>query len=127
MQDIDATVEKIRELKRLGVRLSVDDFGTGYSSLSFLRRLPVDRVKLDRSFVQDITRNADDAAIATAVIAMSHGLRLSVVAEGVETEEQLAFLRGHGCDAMQGRLFSPPVASEDLEVLIDRVRRTHQA
>jgi diguanylate cyclase (GGDEF)-like protein len=126
LRDVERCADVLNELRRLGVSISVDDFGTGYSSLSFLRRLPVDRVKLDRSFVQDITRNPDDAAIATAVIAMTHGLRLTVVAEGVETEEQLAFLRGHGCDAMQGRLFSPPVSSEDLEVIIDRSRRALQ-
>ncbi|HET8647243.1 MAG TPA: EAL domain-containing protein, partial [Vicinamibacteria bacterium] len=114
LRDVERSAEVLHEIRRLGVSISVDDFGTGYSSLSFLRRLPVDRVKLDRSFVQDVTRNPDDAAIATAVIAMSHGLRLGVVAEGVENEEQLEFLRRHDCDAMQGRLFSPPVEGQEL-------------
>jgi diguanylate cyclase (GGDEF)-like protein len=126
LRDVERSAEVLDQIRRLGVSISVDDFGTGYSSLSFLRRLPVDRVKLDRSFVQDITRNADDAAIATAVIAMAHGLRLSVVAEGVETAEQLAFLRSHGCDAMQGRLFSPAVAPEELESLVEQGRRLAQ-
>jgi diguanylate cyclase (GGDEF)-like protein len=118
LRDVDRCAEVLSELRRLGVAISVDDFGTGYSSLSYLRRLPVDRVKLDRSFVQDITTNPDDAAIATAVIAMTHSLRLTVVAEGVETAEQLAFLRSHGCDAIQGRLFSRPGPAEEIEPLL---------
>jgi diguanylate cyclase (GGDEF)-like protein len=123
LRDVDHCAEVLEQLRRLGLTISVDDFGTGYSSLSFLRRLSVDRVKLDRSFVQDITHNAGDAAIATAVIAMSHGLKLNVVAEGVETEEQLGFLRQHGCDAMQGYLFSPPVPAEEFEALVAAGRR----
>jgi diguanylate cyclase (GGDEF)-like protein len=126
LRDVDRCVEVLGDLRRLGVSISVDDFGTGYSSLSYLRRLPVDRVKLDRSFVQDITTNADDAAIATAVIAMTHSLRLKVVAEGVETLEQLAFLRSHGCDAIQGRLFSWPVPAEEIEPLLREGRRLVQ-
>jgi EAL domain-containing protein (putative c-di-GMP-specific phosphodiesterase class I) len=123
LRDVDHCAEVLEQLRRLGLTISVDDFGTGYSSLSFLRRLSVDRVKLDRSFVQDITHNAGDAAIATAVIAMSHGLKLNVVAEGVETDEQLGFLRQHGCDAMQGYLFSPPVPAEEFEALVAAGRR----
>jgi diguanylate cyclase (GGDEF)-like protein len=127
LRDVDHCAEVLAQLRELGVSISVDDFGTGYSSLSFLRRFPVDRVKLDRSFVQDITHNSSDAAIATAVIAMAHGLQLTVVAEGVETEQQLAFLKEHGCDAMQGWLFSPPVGADEFAALLTAGRRLPHA
>jgi diguanylate cyclase (GGDEF)-like protein len=117
MQDLERSARTLSSLRDLGITVSIDDFGTGYSSLSYLRRLPVDTVKLDRSFVRDIEQNADDAAIATAVVAMAHSLKLSVVAEGVETQGQLAFLRGHGCDAIQGYLVSRPLPLTDLQAL----------
>jgi diguanylate cyclase (GGDEF)-like protein len=120
MRNVARSAEILRSLRELGVRISLDDFGTGYSSLSYLKSLPVDTVKLDQSFVRDITTDRGDAAIATAIIAMAHSLDLRVVAEGVETEEQLAFLRAHGCDTVQGFLFGPPVPPEELEVMIDR-------
>jgi len=102
----------------MGLRIALDDFGTGYSSLSFLRRFPIDTVKIDRSFVRDMTTDADDASIVRAVIGMGESLHLHVVAEGVETREQLAFLRRLSCPAGQGFHFGRPVvAAEFAEVL----------
>ncbi len=117
MQDDALTVQTLRDLKDLGVGLALDDFGTGYSSLSYLRRFTIDRVKIDRSFVSDLMANADDAALTSAIIAMAHGLRLKVVAEGVETPAQALFLQQRGCDELQGYLFGrpcPPIEFEDL-------------
>ena len=104
----------LRRLKELGIRVAIDDFGTGYSSLAYLKRFPIDSVKVDRSFVQDIPEDVNSMAIAQAVIAMAHSLRLRVVAEGVESEAQLAFLRGEGCDEIQGRYFSEPRAASEI-------------
>lgn len=112
MEHTDASVETLIQLKNKGISISVDDFGTGYSSLSYLKRFPVDTLKIDRSFVRDITVDPDDAAIASAVIALAHSLRLAAVAEGVETEEQLKFMRGRNCDQMQGYLLSRPLPAE---------------
>ena len=111
MQNAEATILTLRELKRLGVRISIDDFGIGYSSLSYLKRLPIDTLKIDQSFVRDITTDPDDAAIATAVIALAHTLKLQVVAEGVETQEQLDALEALGCDLAQGYFFSRPLTA----------------
>jgi EAL domain-containing protein (putative c-di-GMP-specific phosphodiesterase class I) len=118
MTDVDQAIEILRELKELGVHLSIDDFGTGYSSLSYLKRFPIDVLKIDQSFVRDITVDADDAAITLSIISLAHSLKLHVIAEGVETDEQLAYLREHGCDEMQGYLFSPPVAPARFEQLL---------
>lgn len=112
MENAEATTKTLRELKEIGVQLAIDDFGTGYSSLSYLKRFPIDDLKIDRSFVMSITTDPDDAAIATAVITLAHSLKLQVIAEGVETEEQLAFLGSHQCDAAQGYLFSRPTSAE---------------
>jgi diguanylate cyclase (GGDEF)-like protein/PAS domain S-box-containing protein len=118
MQDPDKAIAALRELKDRGIAVSIDDFGTGYSSLNYLRRLPLDCLKIDRSFIANIIANPDDAAITTAVVAMAHSLKLKVVAEGVETEEQLAYLRGLGCDEAQGYLFSRPVPADEFNRLI---------
>jgi diguanylate cyclase (GGDEF)-like protein len=109
MEDPERTVGILRELKDMGVRLSIDDFGTGYSNLNYLKRFPVDKLKLDQSFVRELISDPDDLSIARAVIAMARSLRLKVIAEGVETEGQLALLARNGCDEMQGYLFSRPI------------------
>jgi len=110
--DPQMNIESMDRLKQLGARLTIDDFGTGYSSLSYLKRFPIDRLKIDASFVRDVASDPDDAAIATAIIGLAHALGLQVVAEGVETEAQLAFLRGQGCDEIQGYLVAKPMAGD---------------
>jgi EAL domain-containing protein (putative c-di-GMP-specific phosphodiesterase class I) len=118
MQDAKMTINVLRDLRELGVEISVDDFGTGYSSLSYLKRLPIDEVKIDRSFVHDVPGDPDDAAIVAAIIALAQALNLRVVAEGVETQEQLAFLRERGCHVMQGYLFARPMPAHEFEALL---------
>ena len=118
MQNAELSISTLQVLKNLGVSLSMDDFGTGYSSLNYLKRFPIDRIKIDQSFVRDVTRDPDDAAIASAIIAMAHSLKLTAVAEGVETEAQLEFLRAQQCDEMQGYLFSAPVPASEFEELL---------
>ena len=122
MENAEATIATLHELKKLGPRISIDDFGTGYSSLSYLRRLPIDTLKIDQSFVRDISAKGDDAAIAMLIIDMAHNLKLSVVAEGVETEEQLSFLKSNSCDAVQGYLISEPVPAEQFAAFINAAR-----
>ena len=104
----------------MGVRLAIDDFGTGYSSLAYLKRFPLDTLKIDRTFLKDAPDDAGDAALISAIIAMAHSLNLTVVAEGVEYEKQLDFLRDRGCDLIQGYLVSRPSAPEDLDELLHR-------
>ncbi|MFS2028102.1 EAL domain-containing protein [Massilia sp. CT11-137] len=118
MADADKSIALLARLKGMGIRLAIDDFGTGYSNLNYLKRFPVDRLKLDRSFVRDLETDADDLAIARAVVAMAHGLRLSVVAEGVETAGQLALLADLGCDLVQGWLFSRAVPADQFAQLL---------
>ena len=113
MANAAQSVRILTELKAIGVRLAIDDFGTGYSSLVYLKRLPIDTLKIDREFVGDITTDPDDASITSTIITMAHSLELNVVAEGVETPEQLAFLRSQGCDEIQGHWFSMPLSAED--------------
>jgi diguanylate cyclase (GGDEF)-like protein len=114
----------LQELSQMGVLVSVDDFGTGYSSMSYLRRFPIDNLKIDRGFVKDLMTRADDASIVQAIISLAHSLRLKVVAEGVETPEQLHSLRSMGCDQYQGFHFSPPISATELSALIRRREST---
>ncbi len=120
MSELDATLESLGALRRLGVSLSIDDFGTGYSSLNYLKRLPINLIKVDRGFVSDIPESADDMAITAAVIAMAHQLNLQVVAEGVETREQAAFLASHGCEFGQGYLYGRPCTADEMLVQLQR-------
>ena len=119
MQDIDHSLALLHELKALGIRLALDDFGTGYSSLNYLSRLPVDTLKIDRSFVMDISESTERYNLVRNVIRMSHDLGMQVVAEGVETEEQLALLRELDCDEIQGYLISPPVPADQFRTLLE--------
>jgi diguanylate cyclase (GGDEF)-like protein/PAS domain S-box-containing protein len=113
MHNVDEVLSTLRDLKSIGVNISLDDFGTGYSSLSYLKRFPIDKLKIDRTFVRDIISNPEDAAIARAVIAMAHSLDMRVVAEGVETAEQLEFLRANHCDLFQGFYYARPLSATD--------------
>ena len=120
LENVADIVTKMHALKALGVGLSMDDFGTGYSSLSYLKQLPLDQLKIDRSFVRDIVTDTNDAVMVRTIIDMAHNFRLNVIAEGVETEAQLDFLKQHGCIAYQGYLFSKPVPVEEFEMLLGR-------
>ena len=119
MRHAESTAYALGQLKAIGVRLAVDDFGTGYSSLSYLTRFPIDTLKLDQSFVQDIVASSDDAIVVSAVISMGKSLKHRVIAEGVETLEQLAFLQAHGCDEGQGYYFSRPVSAQQFANLLE--------
>ena len=112
MQDLDVSIRVLNELNAMGIQISIDDFGTGYSSMGYLKRFPLHVLKIDRSFIQDITQDSDSEVITKAMIVMAHSLKLVVIAEGVETEEQCALLRSLGCDAMQGYFFSRPMPAE---------------
>ncbi|ULL14574.1 EAL domain-containing protein [Paenibacillus sp. H1-7] len=118
MNNVPLIVETMHRLKKLGVRISIDDFGTGYSSLSYLKRFQVNTLKIDQSFIRDVTTDEDNAAIVTALIAMSQQLKIKTLAEGVETKEQLNFLLSRGCDEIQGYIFSKPVAPEEFELMV---------
>jgi EAL domain-containing protein (putative c-di-GMP-specific phosphodiesterase class I) len=122
MQDVESGQRSLQALKEFGFALAVDDFGTGYCSLSYLKRFPLDTLKVDRAFINDLTVDADDAAIVRAIIALGHNLSLKLVAEGVETAAQLQFLRAHGCDLVQGFLLSHAVPAN---VLMELLRAPH--
>jgi diguanylate cyclase (GGDEF)-like protein/PAS domain S-box-containing protein len=123
MADADAFIKATEELKGLAITLSIDDFGTGFSSLNYLKRFAIDRLKIDQSFVHDVTHDANSASIALAIISLAHNLKLSVIAEGVETEAQLNFLRRRDCDEMQGYFFSKPVPAAEFEKMLCEQRK----
>jgi EAL domain-containing protein (putative c-di-GMP-specific phosphodiesterase class I) len=118
MSNAEGSIEILEELSRMGVIVAIDDFGTGYSSMSYLRRFPIDKLKIDRGFICNLHKNAEDASIVRAIISLAHSLRLKVVAEGVETAAQLEQLRQLGCDQYQGFLMSPAVPPAEIEGLL---------
>jgi EAL domain-containing protein (putative c-di-GMP-specific phosphodiesterase class I) len=120
MQDVEETINTLNGLKEIGVHVTVDDFGTGYSSLSYLKRFPIQTLKLDKSFVSGIPVDADATAITAAVIAMAHAMNLSVVAEGVEREEQRSYLIEKECDEVQGFLVSRPLTAEQFAAFLNK-------
>jgi diguanylate cyclase (GGDEF)-like protein/PAS domain S-box-containing protein len=119
MDSADCAVNMLQELKAIGVHLAIDDFGTGYSSLTYLKNFPIDRLKIDQLFIRDITTNTDDASISNAIIAMAHSLGMRVIAEGVETKEQMEFLASRDCHEMQGYYFSRPVSREEIRHILE--------
>lgn len=118
MKNIELTISRMNRLTGMGVKFSIDDFGTGYSSLSYLKKLPIQTLKIDKSFIRGLSADPDDKAIVNAVIAMAHNLKLKVIAEGVETDDQMSFLNSSRCDRMQGYLYSKPLPAEDFKKLI---------
>ncbi|MFL5253283.1 MAG: putative bifunctional diguanylate cyclase/phosphodiesterase [Rhodopila sp.] len=121
LRDTEANIATLRALKALGLRIAMDDFGTGYSSLSYLRRFPFDKVKIDRSFVSDLPAGGESGAIVRAVVGLGASLGVTITSEGVETSQQLAYLRVEGCDQAQGYLFSRPVPSSEVAALVTRL------
>ena len=119
MHHAEEVIDKLYKLKEMGVNLSIDDFGTGYSSLSYLKRFPIHAVKIDRSFIKEINIDPDDAAIVKAITAMAHSLNLKVIAEGVETEEQLRFLSEQECDEAQGYFIGYPLSSDEFSQFLE--------
>ncbi|MBD3756054.1 MAG: EAL domain-containing protein [Gammaproteobacteria bacterium] len=125
VKDLETTIRTMNALRDIGVRFSIDDFGTGHSSLSYLKRLPLSQLKIDQSFIRDLTVDSDDAIIVKTIIAMSNTLKLEVIAEGVETIEQKEFLKENHCNVYQGYLFSPPVPLEKFENLVRTTQEIH--
>jgi diguanylate cyclase (GGDEF)-like protein len=121
--DVEKTTTILKSLKAMGVNISIDDFGTGYSSLSYLKKFPIDYLKIDRSFIKDIDKSKDDENIATTILLMGQNLGLNVIAEGVETSEQLGILRHHNCNEAQGYLFSKPISDDELQELVEKLSR----
>ena len=123
MKEPEKAIDKLNKLRDLGIKIAIDDFGTGYSSLSYLKRFPIDTLKIDKTFVADVSTNEDDAAITKAIVMMGHALDMAVIAEGVETPQQLEYLTSLGCDVIQGYLFSPPLSTESFtELLMEQLR-----
>jgi EAL domain-containing protein (putative c-di-GMP-specific phosphodiesterase class I) len=114
LNNIEEAIGRLQELRDKGVKITIDDFGTGFSSLNYLKRLPIDKVKIDKSFIDEVNSDTRDAAIVRSIISLAHNLQLTVIAEGVETEKQLAFLQDHGCDEIQGYLYARPMPYADL-------------
>ena len=125
IKDIDGVITKMRTLKACGIGFSLDDFGTGYSSLAYLKRLPLDQLKIDQGFVRDILTDSNDAAISKMIVLLAESLGLTVIAEGVETDDQRRFLASQGCHSYQGYLYSKPIPPTDLEELVNRSRSSH--
>jgi EAL domain-containing protein (putative c-di-GMP-specific phosphodiesterase class I) len=118
MQNAEFTIKVLSELQAMGVKVAIDDFGTGYSSLSYLKHFPVNTLKIDRCFIQDVTTDRHDAAISLAIIDLAHSLSLEVIAEGVETLEQIQFLKENDCNQIQGYFFSPPLPATEFEKIV---------
>jgi EAL domain-containing protein (putative c-di-GMP-specific phosphodiesterase class I) len=123
MKDPEEAIEKLHELKLMGIKVAIDDFGTGYSSLNYLKRFPIDTLKIDRTFVSDVCKDPHDTAIVRAIINLGHALDLMVIAEGVETKEQLQYLSALECDVVQGFLFSKALSAAAFEELLIEQRR----
>jgi EAL domain-containing protein (putative c-di-GMP-specific phosphodiesterase class I) len=126
MKDPEEAIEKLLELRMMGIKIAIDDFGTGYSSLSYLKRFPIDTLKIDKSFVRDVCTDPDDASIVRAIITLGHALDLTVIAEGVETQDQLDYLNSLGCDVVQGFLFSKALSTRDFGELLEGQSRVLQ-
>lgn len=120
MENLDDALKMLHELKAMGVRLSIDDFGTGYSSLNYLKRFPLDTLKIDRMFVRDVTTNAEDAAVVAAILTMAHSMGLEVVGEGIETKDHNDFLFSKGCQLGQGYYFSRPLRIDEFNLFAER-------